>query len=135
MTGSGYGRTLGVMVRPRDEDILEPILPKHPPTEREVLEREAAAVAEAATVTTAVRPSWDRLVLVGCAVVATLALVIVALRTNSIAKDQRIQTCQVRIYAAQQNADGFSSRQSQQRLARDLAECVGIDPPVDDASD
>jgi hypothetical protein len=55
----------------------------------------------------------------------------VALRTNSIAKDQRIQTCQVRIYAAQQGEDGFSGRQEQQRLAQDLAECVGIDPPAE----
>ena len=118
---------------PRDEDTLEPILPKHPPTERDVQELEAAAAAsEAARSTGAARPSWDRLVLVGCAVVATLALVIVALRTNSIAKDQRIQTCQIRVYASEQLAGsgGFSGR-GQERLQRELAECVGIEPPVE----
>ena len=123
------------MVRPRDEEILEPILPKHPPTEREVFEREAAEAASAAAPVVAPRPSWDRLVLVGCAVVATLALVIVALRTNSIARDQRIQTCQVRVYAAEQSGDGFSGRESQQRLARELADCIGLDPPADDSTD
>ena len=121
------------MVRQRDEDMLEPILPKHPPTERDVHELEPAAAMSQTT--TPARPSWDRLVLVGCAVVATLALVIVALRTNSIAKDQRIQTCQVRVYAAEQGADGFSGRESQQRVAREFAECVGIDPPSDDSTD
>ena len=121
------------MARQRDEDILEPILPKHPPTEREVLELEAAALPEATTL----RPGWDRMVLVGCAVVATLALVFIALRTNSIAKDQRVQTCQIRVYAAEQLSDSgaFSGRGSQRRLAEQLAECVGLETPVDDESD
>ena len=118
------------MARPqRDEDMLEPILPKHPPTEREVLELEASAALAASS--SGVGPSWDRLVLVGCAVVATLALVVVALRTNSIAKDQRVQTCQIRVYAAEQSDAGFSGREAERRLARKLAECVGIDPPAE----
>jgi len=119
------------MARQRDEDILEPILPKHPPTEREVVEAELAPPGLA---TAAARPSWDRMVLVGCAVVATLALVVVAARASSIAKDQKIQTCQIRVYAEEQNEsssfDG-GGRESQRRLARGLADCVGLDPPTE----
>lgn len=119
------------MARDRDEDILEPILPKHPPTEREVLEAEAAAAAPA---TAGGRPSWDRIVLVGCAVVATLALVVVALRTSSIAKDQRVQTCQIRVYAAEQGGSA-GGRDFQRRLAAELADCVGIEPAADEDRD
>ena len=120
------------MARRRDEDTLEPILPKHPPTEREVAEA-AVAAAEPAAVSS--RPSWDRLVLVGCAVVATLALVIVALRVGSIADDQRVQTCQVRVYAAEQSSFGSGGRQTQERLARELAKCVGVESPDDADAD
>ena len=81
------------------------------------------------------RPSWDRLVLVACAVVATLALVVIALRTNSIAKDQRVQTCQIRVYAAEQGGLGNSSPGSGRRLAQELAECVGIEPEADADTD
>jgi hypothetical protein len=64
--------------------------------------------------------------------VATLALVVVALRTNSIAQDQRVQTCQVRVYAAEQGAlVNSSGRQSQERIARALAKCVGLDATQD----
>ena len=126
------------MARQREDDILEPILPKHPPTERDVLEAEAEAAAAAAPSATAGHPSWDRIVLVACAVVATLALVVVAARTSSIAKDQKVQTCQIRVYAAEQLSDsssGFSGRGSQRRLAQELAECVGLDPAVDEETD
>src|SRR5688500_12310327 len=47
MTGSGYGRTLGAMAGPGDEDILEPILPKHPPYQRDDEVSDAAADAVA----------------------------------------------------------------------------------------
>jgi hypothetical protein len=67
----------------------------------------------------------------GCAVVAALSLVVVAMRASSIAEDQRIQTCQIRVYAAEQ-AEGFSGRGSQERLARQLSECIGDDPSADD---
>ena len=113
------------MARSRDEDILEPILPKHPPYQRD--DAEADAVSSPAVGATAPRPSWDRLVLVGCAVVATLAMVVVALRATSIAKDERIQTCQVRVYAAEQSGFSSGGRESGRRLAEKLAECVGVD--------
>ena len=119
------------MVRQRDEDMLEPILPKHPPTEREVVVDEGLP---AATAHPSSRPSWDRLVLVGCAVVATLALVVVALRTNSIAEHERVQTCQIRLYAVERSAYD-SGREAQQRFGRTLAECIGLDPEADEDSD
>jgi hypothetical protein len=122
------------MARPRDEDLLEPVLPKHPPTEREAAE----AAADAAVVATPApsRPSWDRIVLVACAVVATLSLVVVAARASSIAKDQKIQTCQIRVYAAQRSDASFGGRDAERRLAQQLAECVGIDPANgDDTTD
>jgi hypothetical protein len=111
------------MARDRDEDMLEPILPKHPPYAS--AEGAAPSPPGAPVAPPAARPSWDRLVLVGCAVVATSALVVVALRASSIAEDERIQTCQIRVYAAEQ--DGFTGRETQQRLARALAKCVGAD--------
>ena len=120
------------MVRQRDEDMLEPILPKHPPTEREVVVDEAPV---AAAVGPSSRPSWDSLVLVGCAVVATLALVIVALRTNSIAEHQRVQTCQIRLYAAEQAAFDQGGPEGQRILGRKLADCIGIDPESDEDAD
>ena len=127
------------MVRSRDEDMLEPILPKHPPTARDDLGEGGVVDAEAtearAVVGGASRPTWDRLVLVACAVVATLALVVVALRANSIAEDQRVQTCQVRVYAAEQAGFGNGTRASQRRLAERLAECVGAEPDVDEETD
>ena len=139
MTTSGYGRTLASMVRSRDEDMLEPILPKHPPTARDDLGEGGVVDAEAtearAMVGGASRPTWDRLVLVACAVVATLALVVVALRANSIAEDQRVQTCQIRAYAAEEGAFEATGRSAQRRLAQRLAECVGIEPDAADETD
>lgn len=131
MTVSGYGRTLQGMARPRDEDMLEPILPKHPPYQREEVGGEGEPVEASTPSAAPVRPSWDRIVLVGCAVVATLSLVIVAMRTSSIAEDQRVQTCQVRVYAAERSTGSFGGRDAEHRLARDLAECVGIEPAGD----
>ena len=138
----GSGRHDGLRVRPyarwhgalRDEDILEPILPKHPPYQRD---DEVAEASDAAAVTgvASARPSWDRLVLVGCAVVATLALVVVAMRASSIAEDQRVQTCQIRVYAAEQGGFGSAGRESQRRLTEELAKCVGLDPEVDEETD
>ena len=127
------------MVRPRDdEDLLEPILPKHPPYQRD----DAADVAldepssgAGATAAGSARPTWDRLVLVGCAVVATLALVVVAIRATSIANDERVQTCQIRVYAAEQSGFGSDGRESGRRLAQELAECVGIEPEADEDTD
>ena len=122
------------MVRPRDdEDILEPILPKHPPYQRDEPDADASPATSAPAPRG--RPSWDRLVLVGCAVVATLALVVVALRVTSIADDERIQTCQIRVYAAEQSGFADGGRDSGRRLARELAECVGIEPEVDEETD
>lgn len=114
------------MARPTDDDTLEPILPKHPPTAAEPSppafgagSAEGAGVASSAPRGT---PAWDRLVLVACAVVATLALVVCALRLSSIAEDQRLQACQVRVYAEEQLAG--SDRSS---LRDRLADCVGVD--------
>ena len=123
------------MARRRDEEMLEPILPKHPPYQRDDVEDEPPgdAVGGAALASTAgarERLSWDRLVLVGCAVVAALSLVVVAMRASSIAEDQRIQTCQVRVYAAEQA--GSFGRGSGERIAEGLAECIGGDPAGSD---
>ena len=129
------------MVRARDEDMLEPILPKHPPTQRS---DEAVADVRGVSATLGAwdrgpRPSWDRLVLVGCAVVATLALVVVALRMNSIAQDQRVQTCEIRVYAAQEDDRrelfGAEAREAEQRVADQLAECIGIEREADEDTD
>jgi hypothetical protein len=118
-----------------DDDVLEPILPKSPPTADEVA---AAAVAEDDTpdvVGDAGRLPWERWVLLGCAVAATLCLVLITIRLSSIADDQRVQTCQTRVFAAQQlgDVDGIGSRSLQREFARELARCVGMDVP--DSSD
>ena len=123
------------MARSRDEDILEPILPKHPPYQREDVDASGTDADAVDGRAPAARPGWDRLVLVGCAVVATLALVVVALRASSIAEDQRIQTCQIRVYAAEQAGFGNSGRAAQQRLSDELAKCVGADPDADEDTD
>ena len=113
--------------------MLEPILPKHPPYQREdVEEAEPAGPTGSATAVAANRLTWDRLVLVGCAVVAALSLVVVAMRASSIAEDQRIQTCQVRVYAQEQATSSFGGRGTQERLARELADCVGDEPSADE---
>lgn len=108
------------MPRASDDDSLEPILPKHP-TELSQLPKEPLAPRA--------RPSWDRLVLVGCAVVATLALIVCAIRLNSIAEDERLQACQVRVFAEEQVRSNppSSSRFSADRYQERLAECIGIE--------
>ena len=121
------------MARRRDEEILEPILPKHPPYQREDGSEGVAGGDGDPAVgpdrgDRGDRPSWDRLVLVGCAVVAALSLVVLAMRASSIAEDQRIQTCQIRVYAQEQATGTFGGRGAQERIAQDLAECIGDDP-------
>jgi hypothetical protein len=75
---------------------------------------------------------WERWVLLGCAVAATLCLVLITIRLGSIADDQRVQTCQTRVFAAQQlgDLDGAGSRSAQREFARELARCVGMDVPA-----
>ena len=120
-----------------DEELLEPILPKSPPTAPDPASSAGDAgtdgPVEAASGRGGDGPSWERLVLVGCAVVATLCLVVISLRLSSIAKDQQVQSCQTRVFAEQQFDDfrGSSGRASQQRYARELAECVGVELPAD----
>jgi hypothetical protein len=118
------------MPRPPQDDSLEPILPKHPPVARDdtPLTEPAVAVSEEPPAPRP-RPSWDRLVLVGCAVVATLALIVCAIRLNSIAEDERLQACQVRVFAEEQlrSNQPSSSRFSADRYQEMLAECIGIE--------
>lgn len=123
------------MPRPPEDDSLEPILPKHPP-----VARDDVPVGEPAVAVTddppRPRPSWDRLVLVGCAVVATLALVVCAIRLTSIAEDERLQACQVRVYAEEQiTAQGRRSGLSTEQFRERFADCVGIDLESIDAED
>ena len=114
------------MARLKDDDTLEPILPKHPPTAADPVLAPHDGPAEVASGTgsssSRTRPPWDRLVLVGCAVVATLALVVCAMRLSSIADDQRLQACQVRVYAEEQ-IDGGRDRST---LRERFAECIGV---------
>ena len=126
------------MPRPPQDDSLEPILPKHPPVARDDIPFTEPAVAVSDDPPAPrPRPSWDRLVLVGCAVVATVALVVCAIRLNSIAEDQRLQACQVRVYAEEQvlaqggRRSGLSTEQFRERFA----DCVGLDLETIDAED
>lgn len=116
------------MPRPPQDDSLEPILPKHPPVARDdvPLTEPAVAVSEEPPAPRP-RPSWDRLVLLGCAVVGTLALIVCALRLNSIAENERLQACQVRVFAEEQVNQPSSSRFSADRYQERLAECIGIE--------
>jgi hypothetical protein len=117
----------------RDEELLEPILPKSPPTADDVRRREAEPEADAeAAPLPAGRAPWERWVLLGCAVAATLCLVVITIRLTSIAEDQRVQSCQARVFAAEQLADssGRIGRGGQQQFARELAKCVGADVPA-----
>lgn len=123
------------MPRPPEDDSLEPILPKHPPVAREDVPLTEPAVAVTDDPPRP-RPSWDRLVLVGCAVVATLALVVCAIRLTSIAEDERLQACQVRVYAEEQiTAQGRRSGLSTEQFRERFADCVGIDLESIDAED
>lgn len=123
------------MPRASDDDSLEPILPKHPPVARDDVPVGEPAVAVADDPPRP-RPSWDRLVLLGCAVVATLALVVSAIRLTSIAEDERLQACQVRVYAEEQiTAQGRRSGLSTEQFRERFADCVGIDLESIDAED
>ena len=116
-----------------DDELLEPILPKTPPTAGDPPPLlEADTDASAVDLRSQNGSGWERWVLLGCAVAATLCLVIITIRLTSIAEDQRVQTCQTRVFAAEQMADfdGPSGRAAQQRFARELAKCVGIDVPA-----
>lgn len=116
----------------RDDELLEPILPKSPPTAPDPSDT-AIAADDGDVVVEAARtgPSWERWVLLGCAVAATLCLVVITLRLTSIAEDQRVQTCQTRVFASEQLADSDGrSRAAQQQFARELAKCVGLDVPA-----
>ena len=128
------------MPRADEEELLEPILPKHPPYQREgepapaTEPDDGVGVAAAPGAVIAGRP-WERWVLVGCAVVAALSLVVVALRVSEIAEHERVQTCQARAFA-EQTSDRFSGRADQDDFARGLRECVGIeDPGAEDGED
>ena len=125
------------MPRPPQDDSLEPILPKHPPVARDDVPLTEPAVADSdEPPAPRPRPSWDRLALVACAVVATLALVVCAIRLNSIAEDQRLQACQVRVYAEEQLvAQGRRSGLSTEQFRERFADCVGLDLESIDADD
>jgi hypothetical protein len=116
----------------RDDELLEPILPKSPPTADDVAS--AVVEAEPEAVVAGRRAPWERWVLLGCAVAATSCLVLITLRLSSIADDQRVQTCQARAFASEQLADsgvgGSGGRQAQRLFAEELAKCVGIDQPA-----
>lgn len=115
------------MPRASDDDSLEPILPRHP-TELSELPKDPPAPRP--------RPSWDRLVLVGCAVVATFALVVCAIRLSSIAEDERLQACQSRVYAEEQIvAQGRRAGLSTEQFRERFAECVGLDLESIDGGD
>jgi hypothetical protein len=125
------------MPRASDDDSLEPILPKHPPVARDdvPLTEPAVAVSDEPPAPRP-RPTWDRLVLVGCAVVATFALVVCAIRLSSIAEDQRLQACQSRVYAEEQIvAQGRRAGLSTEQFRERFAECVGLDLESIDAGD
>lgn len=116
------------MARPRtEEDTLEPILPKSPPVAPEPGPPGVSAAVEPAAAVPP-RPGWERWLLLGCALVATLALVVCALRLNSIAKDERQQSCQARAYLEEQldNQRGRFDTSDDAMLDR-LAACIGVE--------
>ena len=120
------------MARSTDDDILEPILPKHPPVAGEPSSPPEDAVATA-PVASGAGPPWHRTVLVACAVVATLALVFCAVQLSSIAEDQRLQACQVRVYAEETIvAEGDPARRGGATLRQRFADCLGVDVAPDD---
>ena len=123
------------MARARtDEDTLEPILPKSPPVAPEPGRPGAAAAAEPdGGGGSSGRQTWERRLLLGCAVVATLALVFCALRLNSIAEDERLQACQSRAYI---DAQVSSTRGNLTDDFRDaLAACSGGEPDAESGED
>jgi hypothetical protein len=125
--------------RRTDEDVLEPILPRHPPVAPEPGAGQDAVGADVATgatapaaVAAAGRAAWERWVLLACALVSTGALVLGALRLDQLAEDQRLQTCQARAYL-EEELDNRSGRfrSSEDAMFRRLAECIGVDVPTD----
>ncbi len=125
------------MPRASDDDSLEPILPKHPPVARDdvPLTEPAVAVSDDPPAPRP-RPSWDRLALLACAVVATLALIVCAIRLNSIAEDERLQACQVRVYIEEQARAGRGGAAgANERFQERLSECIDLDPESDDTGD
>ena len=123
-----------------EDDGLEPILPRHPPTappeppagELTTATGDAVAVAAGAI---GGRRSWERWLLLGCAVVATAALVVCAFRLDAIAHDQRLMACQAESYLVEQidNSSG-RFRQSDRVLLERLAKCIGMDPDDSDGA-
>ena len=122
------------MARPTEDDSLEPILPRHPPT---APPEGAPEVVSAVTVAEAGRRSWDRWLLLACAVVATVALVVCALRLNAIAADQRLEACQVEVYIEEsiQNRGRNGFDPGDDRIRERLAGCIGVDPDAEDSGD
>ena len=121
------------MARSTDDDTLEPILPRHPPVAPEPVPpgAEVAGPAGADAVVSSGGRSWERFVLLGCAVVATLALVVCALRLTSIADDQRLQACQARVFAQQQlSAPNARFNAGSDTFRAAMGECLGVDPEL-----
>ena len=127
------------MARSTEDDSLEPILPRHPPTAPidPVPRTEGdVEVASAASGAASPRRPWERWLALACAVVATLSLVVCALRLNAIAADQRIEACQVEAFIEQQLASNRSRGiDIDETSFRDkLADCIGVDPDADAGS-
>lgn len=125
------------MPRPPQDDSLEPVLPKHPPMARDdvPLTEPAVAVSDDPPAPRP-RPSWDRLVLTGCAVVATLALIVCAIRLNSIAEDERLQACQARVFIQEQaRSQNRGSVGTNERFRERLAACIDRDVETIDSED
>jgi hypothetical protein len=124
--------------RRTDEDVLEPILPRHPPVAPEPGPAAGETMSAAATASAAPaagpapRAAWERWVLLACALVSTGALVLGALRLDQLAEDQRLQSCQARAYL-EEELDNRSGRfrSSEDAMFRRLAECIGVDVPAD----
>ena len=120
------------MARPRtDEDTLEPILPKSPPVAPEPGSPPVAEAADVEAASLPGRPAWERWLLLGCAVVATLALVVCALRLNAIAEDERLQACQARVYVEAQLESGRGFNPTDSSFREQLGACIGVDPSAD----
>jgi hypothetical protein len=118
------------MARSTEDDSLEPILPRHPPVAPEAAPPDPPVGREATFGGRggAGRASWERWVLLGCAVLSTLALVVCALRLNAIAADQRIEACQVEVYIGEQlNARRSGLEPTDDRLRNRLGDCIGVD--------
>jgi hypothetical protein len=117
----------------RDDELLEPILPKSPPTADDVARADEVLEPVPDAPGAGLRTPWERWLLLGCAVAATLCLVLITVRLTSIAEDQRVQTCQTRVFASEQleDFDGRAGRGAQRQFAQELAKCVGLELPAD----